>query len=69
VTWAKASSVLIAVAVALIIIANTPAVLTDMLATAVAQIRVNAATTQPTVVTIQSSETMTGSETSVKKAK
>lgn len=68
-TWARVSSVGIALAVALVIIANAPAVLTDPLYLAVAQIRVNAATTQPTVVTLPSSETMSETATSVKKAK
>ena len=47
------SSVGIAVAVALVIIANAPPVLTDPLALAVAQIRVNTAKTPPPVVTSQ----------------
>lgn len=68
-TWARVSSVGIALAVALVIIANAPAVLTDPLYLAVAQIRVNAATTQPAVVTLPSSETMSETATSVKKAK
>ena len=68
-TWARVSSVGIAVAVALIIIANAPAVLTDPLFLAVAQIRVNAATTQPANVTPTASETMPETVTSAKKAK
>ena len=68
-TWARVSSVGIAVAVALIIIANAPAVLTDPLYLAVAQIRVNAATTQPAYVTPTASETTQETVTSAKKAK
>jgi hypothetical protein len=44
-TWAKAGPAVIAVACLLVIIANTPAVLVDPLALAVAQIRQNAAKT------------------------
>lgn len=44
-TWARLSSVCIAVAVAMILIANAPAILTDPIETAIAQIRVNAAKT------------------------
>ena len=51
--WARVSSVGIAVAVALVIIANAPPVLTDPLALAVAQIRVNTAKTPSPVVTSQ----------------
>jgi hypothetical protein len=69
VNWARLSSIGIAVAVALVIIANAPAVLTDPIALAIAQIRVNAATTQPTVVTLPSSETMMETVTSGKKDK
>jgi hypothetical protein len=68
-TWARVSSAGIAVAVALIIIANTPAVLTDTLALAVAQIRVNAAATQPVPVTVVPSETMGEPVSTPKKAK
>ncbi len=68
-TWARVYSAGIAVAVVMIIIANAPAVLTDPLSLAIAQIRVNAASTQPPVVTLQSSETMTEQVTSAKKAK
>ena len=68
-TWARVYSAGIAVAVVMIIIANAPAVLTDPLSLAIAQIRVNAASTQPPVVTLQSSETMTEQATSAKKAK
>ena len=51
--WARVSSVGIVVAVALVIIANAPPVLTDPLALAVAQIRVNTAKTPSPVVTSQ----------------
>jgi len=53
----KVYSSLIAVAVALILIANAPAILVDPLVTAVAQIRVNAATTQQATVTTSETET------------
>lgn len=43
--WSKAYPTMIVVACLLVIIANTPAVLVDTLSTAVAQIRINAATT------------------------
>jgi len=49
-TWARVSSIGIAVAVALVIIANAPAVLTDPLYMAVAQIRINAAKTPPPII-------------------
>jgi hypothetical protein len=68
-TWARVSSFGIAIAVALIIIANAPAVLTDTLQTAIAQIRVNAATTQPLNVVVPPSETTGEAPTLVKKAK
>jgi hypothetical protein len=68
-TWARVSSFGIAIAVALIIIANAPAVLTDTLQTAIAQIRVNAATTQPLNVVVTPSETTGEAPTLVKKAK
>lgn len=67
-TWAKVSSIGIAVAVALVIIANAPAVLTDPLSLAIAQIRVNAATSaQPAPPT--TSEMSSEVVTSVRKAK
>ena len=53
----KVSSIFIAVAVALILIANAPAILVDPLFTAVAQIRANAATSQAATVTTPLSET------------
>jgi len=46
VNLSKVSSICISVAVALVIIANAPAVLVDPLVTALTQIRVNAAQTQ-----------------------
>ena len=67
--WARVSSISIAVAVALVIIANAPAILMDPLYLAVAQIRVNAATSQSTAVPVPSSETTPEIVTSVKKAK
>jgi len=69
-TWARVSNVGVAVAVVMIIIANAPAVLTDTLQTAVAQMRVNAAITQPAVVTLQSEISSNESvpATSVKKS-
>lgn len=66
-TWARVSSFGIAVAVVLIIIANAPAVLTDTLQTAIAQIRVNAATTQPLNVVVTPSETTSETPTLEKK--
>ena len=69
-TWARWSSAGIAVAVVMIIISNAPAVLIDPLALAIAQMRVNAATTPPAIVTIQSSEVSTSeSATSAKKVR
>jgi hypothetical protein len=67
-TWARVSSIGIAVACALIIIANAPAVLTDPLSLAIAQIRVNAATSELTRVTPSSSNSTT-EETLATKAK
>lgn len=55
-TWAKVSSGVIAIACVLVIIANAPAVLTDNLVTAVAQIRKNAAKTEPLLVAIPEME-------------
>jgi len=68
VTWARVSSVGIALACALIIIAYVPAVLTDSLVLAIAQIRVNAATTvPPTPVPTESETTPKETATLVKK--
>jgi hypothetical protein len=69
VTWARVSSLCVAVAVALVIIANAPAVLTDTLQTAIAQIRVNAATSPRIGVAATSDESSTTAETPVKKIK
>lgn len=65
--WAKVYPVLVALACVLVVIANTPAILTDPLATAVAQIRVNAAVTQLPDDTSKSSETTTSETSGVKK--
>jgi hypothetical protein len=68
-TWARVASAGIAVACALIIIAHTPAVLVDPLVTAIAQIRVNAATTAPVEITSETSETTPSIVTSAKKVR
>lgn len=68
-TWARVYSVGIAVAVALVIIANAPAVLTDPLSLAIAQIRVNAASSQTPDYTHPSSETTSETVMSGKKTK
>jgi hypothetical protein len=68
-SWGKAGPAFIAVAIALVIIANAPAVLVDPLALAVAQIRANAAKTAPTAVVLETSETESPVATSVKKTK
>jgi hypothetical protein len=57
------------VAVALVIIANAPAVLMDPLFLAIAQIRINTATSVPVAVTPASSETMEQTVTSAKKTR
>lgn len=66
-TWARLSSVAIAVAVALILVANTPAVLTDPIETAIAQIRVNAAKTTRADLPLPASEMTSEEEMSVQK--
>lgn len=54
-SWLKVYPSVVAVACVLIIIANTPAILTDNLVTAVAQIRANTAKTVP--LSVPSSDT------------
>jgi uncharacterized protein involved in exopolysaccharide biosynthesis len=69
VTWARVFPTIVTVACVLVILANAPAVLVDPLYKAIAQIRVNAATTVETKVTSGSSESSpTSQETLVKKA-
>lgn len=61
-TWARVSSVGIALACALVIIAHAPAVLVEPLQTAVAQVRWNAYTTEKAEATaiLSSEEIPTG---------
>jgi len=70
-TWSKMSSVCIAVACALIIVAHAPAVLVEPLQHAVAQVRYNAYTTEKAELSaIRGSETiLEETATSVKKTK
>jgi len=63
VSWVKVSPAVIAVTCALVIIANTPAVLLDPLALAVAQIRQNAAKTELSVVQPQEVNVLPQEET------
>jgi len=69
VRWAKLFPAVIAVACVLVIIAHTPAVLTDPLATAIAQIRQNAAKVDPSVVYSKGTENPYPEETSEQKSK
>jgi uncharacterized protein involved in exopolysaccharide biosynthesis len=63
------TSVGIAVACALIIIAHAPAILTDPLFTAIAQIRVNAATTSTSADQVGTSISESSAQSVTKKAK
>jgi uncharacterized protein involved in exopolysaccharide biosynthesis len=63
------TSVGIAVACALIIIAHAPAILTDPLFTAIAQIRVNAATTSTPADQVGTSTSESSAQSVTKKAK
>jgi hypothetical protein len=67
-TWARVSSVAIAVAVALILIVHLPAIVMDPLVTAFSQVRKNTASNSTPFVPIPSLETTMDVETSVKKA-
>jgi len=68
VNWAKVSSAAIAVAVALVIIANAPPVLTGPLAIAIAQIRSNIVKTEKSVQPSGNAEIASPVETSEQKS-